>query len=105
MFIVKTTVSRDRLVQRGAQQVTNEFEQLRNWYHQKRQAQKLVGLYTVIPSGASGYSIWNVDSVAELDQILNEHPLIGAIDTEVVSVTDQFDQQIDHAKSVAPHFR
>jgi hypothetical protein len=104
MFIVKVTINRDRLVQRGAQEVSKNFDDLRDFYHKQRQAQKLIGLYTVIPSGMSGFSIWNVDSAVELDQILNDHPLVGAIDTEVITVTDQFDQQIDLAKGVAQKF-
>jgi|SRR5947209_7763611 muconolactone delta-isomerase len=105
MFFVKVTVNRDRLVQRGAQEVTKNFDDLRDWYQKHRQAHKLIGVYTVIPSGMSGYSIWNVDTPVELDKLLSDHPLTGAIDTEIIAVTDQFDQQIDHAKSVAPHFR
>lgn len=105
MFIVKVSIIRDKLVQRGAQEVSNQFDQLRDWYSKHRQNNKLVGVYTALPSGMGGYSIWNVATADELDQLLRDHPLAGAIDTEAIPVTDQFDQQINHAKSVAPHFR
>jgi len=85
--------------------VSKQFDELRDWYNKHRQAHKLIGLYTVVPSEMDGYSIRNVDSATELDQILHDHPLTGAIDTEMIAVTDQFDQQIAHAKSVAPRFR
>jgi len=105
VFIVKTTINRDQLTQRGAQEVTKNFDELRDWYQKQRQTSKLIGLYTVIPSGTSGYSIWNVPTATELDQLLSDHPLTGTIDLEVINVTDQFDQQILHAKSVAPLFK
>lgn len=104
MFIVKTTIDRSQMAQRDAQTASKNFDDLNAWYQKHRQNHKIVGLYTVIPSGMSGYSIWNVSTAAELDQLLADHPLTGAINVEITNVTDQFDQQISHAKDVAARF-
>ena len=85
-FLVKTTVVREAAARRGSAEMSKAFGELKAYYQAQSQAGRLEAVYT-LAGLPTGYTVWDVQSPEELDELLTQHPLIGVTDREIWSVS------------------
>lgn len=93
--LVKVTTNRDQALRRGPDVLRQLFGDLRSWYAEMHEAGKLLAIYPVAAQ-AIGFTVWNVETPDELDQLMIRHPLAAMIDREIWLLTS-FDGEIDRA--------
>lgn len=94
-FLVKTTTNREQTLRRGPEALRQLFIDLREWYKKMHTEGRLEAVLPVAGQ-ATGFTLWNLESFEELDQIMIDHPLAASIDREYWCISS-FDVEIDHA--------
>src|SRR2546421_11300734 len=94
-FLVKTTTNRDQALRRGPDVLRQAFSDLRDWYHRMHKEGKLEAVLPVAGQ-ATGFTLWDLESFEELDQMMINHPLAAMIDREIWCISS-FDGEIDRA--------